>query len=67
MSLVGQDLVPAAEIEPATPGLQIGGGEKSGRLEERRQLICLDGFDVINRELTWQPLHLSRLSTTKQT
>jgi uncharacterized membrane protein YphA (DoxX/SURF4 family) len=28
-------------------------------------LIFLDGFDVINRELTWHPLHLSPLSTTK--
>jgi hypothetical protein len=28
-------------------------------------LIFLNGFDVNNRELTWHPLHLSRLSTTK--
>jgi hypothetical protein len=28
-------------------------------------LIFLNGFDVINRELTWHPLHLSRLSTTR--
>jgi hypothetical protein len=25
----------------------------------------LNGFDVVNRELTWHPLHLSRLSATK--
>jgi hypothetical protein len=25
----------------------------------------LNRFDVINRELAWHPLHLSRLSTTK--
>ena len=41
------------------------GVKKRGRSDERRRLIFLNGFDVNNRELTWHPLHLSRLSTTR--
>jgi len=56
-------LVPAARIEPAMPRLRIGRREKPERIYERKRL---NGFDVINRERTWHPWHLPRLSMTRQ-